>query len=1134
MSKDPILFQTISWIGCDYEEDDTWLYGIKTFGRTLNGESVSVTIKNFKPYFYVKLDDESNTANMRQLMQYKLPSRMENEFNKAERIKSKDFWGFSNNEEFSFIKFSFNTERAMKEFIRILSKAKKYKFYEHNIDPYIKFIHGNNLQPNGWVVINRYNACDDLQSISEIDIECDYKVFQPYKCDNSAPFLVASFDLECMSFNGDFPLPKKDYTKLSGQLFDFYSDYLSRFNMSDKERYIHDAIMFAFGYLSDDQSLKIFKPYIGKVDPKIIISKEVLSSSINKEMDNILYALTKSGNSIDSKKDTSISKLIILFEKMNFPGLKGDKIIQIGTTFHKYGNKELEKYIYTLGTCDPIEGATVESFSTEKDLILKWKDLIQLKNPDIITGYNILGFDFWYIYARALDLKIEQSFMKIGRLKNKKCTYEERKLSSSALGDNILKFIDMDGRVIIDIMKVVQRDHKLDSYKLDNVANHFIGLNKNDVTPQDIFRLQKGDSNDRRIIAEYCLQDCALCNQIMIKLEIIANNIGMSNVCLVPLSYIFMRGQGIKIFSLILYEANKNGYLIPVKKYNEEDEIDDTYEGAIVLEPEEGIYIDEPVCVLDYASLYPSSMISENLSHDKMVIDEKYNNIPGVEYLDITFDIFDGDKNKIGVHTSRFVQSEKGIIPNILDKLLKARKSTRKNINMKNVILNNGTEYKGLVIEKEEVIIVNDISINKNEIEEINDLYSDFQKSVLDGLQNAYKITSNSLYGQMGAKTSQVYLKEIAACTTATGRKMILMAKEFLEKNYNANIIYGDTDSIFCIFPREEKGNDAIMPSIIEATKASNEFKKLIKPPHDLEYEKTFWPFILLSKKRYVGNVYEHDDKNFKQKSMGIVLKRRDNAHIVKTIYGGIIDIILNKQDVDESVIFLKKSLQDITNGNVDMKELIITKSLRDKYKDPTRIAHKVLADRIRDRDPGNAPQSNDRIQYAYIVNKNAKCLQGDRIETPEFIKKNNIKIDYQFYITNQILKPVLQVYGMVIEKLDKNEKNYKEIYKKLLESYEKDVAKEKYMTLREEDAKRILFGETLRKVVNNKNNQSEITQFYKSSDVPNVLSKMNKKDFKPGDDLDIKLLNSIRKKKVEKSIKTNENSIMKFVKQVS
>jgi hypothetical protein len=78
------------------------------------------------------------------------------------------------------------------------------------------------------------------------------------------------------------------------------------------------------------------------------------------------------------------------------------------------------------------------------------------------------------------------------------------------------------------------------------------------------------------------------------------------------------------------------------------------------------------------------------------------------------------------------------------------------------------------------------------------------------------------------------------------------------------------------------------------------------------------------------------------------------------------------------------------------------------------------------------------------------------------------------------------------------------------------------------------LFGETLRKVVNNKNNQSEITQFYKSSDVPNVLSKMNKKDFKPGDDLDIKLLNSIRKKKVEKSIKTNENSIMKFVKQVS
>ena len=64
----------------------------------------------------------------------------------------------------------------------------------------------------------------------------------------------------------------------------------------------------------------------------------------------------------------------------------------------------------------------------------------------------------------------------------------------------------MHGRVVVDLMKVVQRDHRLDSYKLDAVAEHFTGLRKNDVSPNDVFRLQKGSAADRRVIAEYCVQ----------------------------------------------------------------------------------------------------------------------------------------------------------------------------------------------------------------------------------------------------------------------------------------------------------------------------------------------------------------------------------------------------------------------------------------------------------------------------------------------------------------------------------------------------------------------------------------------------------------------------------------------------
>lgn len=1139
-----LVFQTISWYAKDVfnEEEKRLEYVIKTFGMTKDGETVSVSIKNFKPYFFIKLDNGISEQDIKNLLTNKRSTVVV--------AKAKDFWGFTNDTMFDFAKISFVNRSDMQSFVskvkkpvRIQGKNVKLSCYEYNIDPYIRFIHNNNIEPSEWIKIRRgkYESTSLLPTTSKIDVETSFENIQKYIEESSAPFLIASFDLECMSLTGDFPVPIKDYKKVASELHDLYFGVLEKLPVAERVYIIQEALLYVLSLNENDFK---YPTYMHKVDPKVTISdttKSHLSLKIKMNSERILQIFTKRHDDITiSHRDSIISSIIDVISELEFPRLKGDQIIQIGTTFHKYGdNACCMKYIYTLGTCDEIEGAVVVSFKNEIDLIIKWRDLIVSTDPDIITGYNIFGFDFWYIYERARDLGIEDQLMKIGRFLEIPCTYEEKKLSSSALGDNLLKYISMEGRVVLDVMKVVQRDHKLDSYKLDNVAAHFIGMQKNDVTPQDIFRLQKGTSADRCVVAKYCIQDCSLCNHLVMKLEIIANNIGMSNVCLVPLSFIFMRGQGIKIFSLILKQCRDAGYLIPVQSLDADKDIEEEdgvgYEGAIVLDPKEGIYIDEPVTVLDYASLYPSSMISENLSHDCLVINEKYNNLPGVEYLDISYDIYEGvgdKKTKAGVHTCRFVQGKKGIIPNILNKLLQARKSTRKNMTKQKVLLNNGKEYCGFLSKDNSSITLDNnqiVTLDSNLIVDVSDLYNDFQKAVLDGLQNAYKVTANSLYGQMGAKTSQVYMKEIAACTTATGRKMILMAKEFLEREYNANIVYGDTDSIFCIFPTGCNGRDAIMPSIQLGIEASKKFKKFIKPPHDLEYEKTFWPFILLSKKRYVGNLYENDDVKFKQKSMGIVLKRRDNAQIVKHVYGGIIDIILNKHDVQESVDFLKRSLDDLIAGNINLDQLIITKSLRSEYKDPSRIAHKVLADRIRDRDPGNAPQVNDRIPYAYIINKNKKCLQGDRIEHPDFIKKNNIPLDYEFYITNQIMKPVLQVYGIVVDQLRGNNmtfEKYEKLYQKILkECGDEKEAKEKFTILKEGDAKEILFDPILRTLTNSNNNQSEITRFF---------TVKNKADFKPGDDLDVKTFNTRKKTIKKKDDSKNTQTVTKFFKKIT
>ena len=734
----------------------------------------------------------------------------------------------------------------------------------------------------------------------------------------------------------------------------------------------------------------------------------------------------------DEVPQTPLNQLEKLLNR-KLPDLEGDAIIQIGTTVHTYGQTSCSyKNVITLDTCDDIPGVDVISCSTEKELIETWCELLLRIDPDIITGYNILGFDFMYLYHRAEELGCEKMLLQCGRLENHFSKYVVKELASSALGENILKYVDMEGRVIIDLMKVVQREYKLDTYKLDNVASHFLsgkiksmekqedgtvrlkldssaginkgdfikldkthkccvteilennmvivelpdsdidkvsswGLAKDDISPKQIFQCQKGTSEDRAKIAKYCVQDCALCNMLIIKLEVFANNMGMANVCLVPLTYIFMRGQGVKIFSLVAKQCSDDGFIVPVIRCEDPPEGEETeggvgYEGAIVLDPIPGIYVDAPISVMDYASLYPSSMISENISHDSIVLDPKYDNLEGFEYVDITYDIFSGvgdKKTKTGETTCRYAQfpnNEKGILPRILMKLLSQRKSTRKKILHQTVTTKNGDSYSGMVDDSndsETTITIaktgEKVTVNKSEIVSCIDTYTDFMKAVLDGLQLAYKITANSLYGQVGARTSPIYMKELAASTTATGRDLILKAKKFMEKYYDANVIYGDTDSIFVDFKVKQdyglEGKEAIQKSIDIAVEASAEFKKTLKKPHDLEYEKTFYPFIILSKKKYVGNLYEFDVNKYKQKSMGIVLKRRDNANILKLVYGGIIDILLNDQNIQKAVEFLRKALQELVDGKYKLEDLVITKTLRSTYKDPTKIAHKVLVD---------------------------------------------------------------------------------------------------------------------------------------------------------------------------------------------
>jgi len=241
-----------------------------------------------------------------------------------------------------------------------------------------------------------------------------------------------------------------------------------------------------------------------------------------------------------------------------------------------------------------------------------------------------------------------------------------------------------------------------------------------------------------------------------------------------------------------------------------------------------------------------------------------------------------------------------------------------------------------------------------------------------------------------------------------------------------------------------------------------------------------------------VGNKYEFDPNKSKQTSMGIVLKSRDNAPILKVIYGGIIDIIMQDMDINRSVDFLRRSMRDLVKGRYGLDKLIISKTLNGHYKNPEMIAHKVLADRMAERDPGTKPQINDRIPFVFVQTKGEGGLQGDRIEHPDYIREKKLKPDYHLYVTNQIMKPVSQIFSLCLDDItglqnmllrrhgpnyfNKMEAQYRD------KGHDSEKIDKAILKLKQKVAEEYLFYDIQREMENQRKMRQEITKWFPNS----------------------------------------------------
>lgn len=1163
---------------CDYYEHDVRNeYVVDVFGRMNDGKVACVRIKGFKPFFYVKSDKA-------------IPG--------AIKVKKYDVLaGFNGLQTTEVWKVETTTKSEWNKQVDELNNN-KHILYETNLPPFLRLFHICHLNPGSPFLFKGTRL--NIPSIKKTDVplfqvdafyECAYTDIQPAPASLNIPMKVACYDLEMYSESGLFP-----------------------------------------------------------------------------------------------------------------SATRGDPIVQMGISYRWSDNLLLpiRKRVFVVGDVSPSEDPVCEfvSCSSETDMLRKFAKEIRTQNPDVMCGYNTFGFDDGYIEdrCRALDIVYEIDFTRNRPLFMAgeddegepifKPKFSERKSFELASGKYDLRYLALRGRLGLDLLLNMRREHSLDSFTLDNVASVFLkdkvvkyertgddgyvisskstrGLcvgnyvrfdivgntadpyrdgekflvtaispksfsircssnlfaeldekqrtslewcfSKDDVDHEELFELHAhGGAQGRARIAKYCIQDCDLVLTLMAKLDTLVNARGMADVCKVPMDYVLRRGQGIKIFSAVLYYASQRNQILQTQ---ESIESDTSYEGAVVISPKIGMYLDQPISVLDFNSLYPTNMIAYNISPDTLVAVRVYDAEGRLvksacegatpeqlqTYRDAGWVIeeieYDNKVEKVVVGKTRcfYVQPAPnsdmsvGLIPKTLDIFLKRRK-----------------EFKTKMEDTEQ--------------------YDEAQRSVYNGLQLAYKVVANSVYGQTGSQTSPIRKLCVAASTTAAGRKMLYFAKSIVETEFGATVVYGDsvahytpvtirqggqiaimsveelgrqgewkatadgekeycelsgleswteegwtslhriirhrlaphkkmlrvhlhsafhkttswidvtddhsmlyangmpvsprdlkegdallcaniydslrvsslceieyprhnyvydlttsnhhfqagpfdlivhnTDSIFIKFPTKE-----LVESIRMGIEAGERISSLARRPYKIAYEKTFYPFILFCRKRYVGMMYEEDPSpaKAKRKSMGIVLKRRDNAPIVKDVYGGALDILMQEQDIKKAQRFVEQMLLKILENRVPLEKYIITKSLRDDYKMPGQIAHRVLADRMAERDPGTAPRVGDRIPYVYVAENKDASKQGDRIEHIDYVRKHGLTPDAQFYITNQVQNPVAQLFALCIEELEGYKpptKPYDRMLATYLEKYggDEEEATKKVLDAKEKQLEELMF----------------------------------------------------------------------------
>ena len=551
------------------------------------------------------------------------------------------------------------------------------------------------------------------------------------------------------------------------------------------------------------------------------------------------------------------------------------------------------------------------------------------------------------------------------------------------MGDLLMKDIPNPTRIVMDVLLFVRANKKYSSYRLDAVAKSLLDISKIDLDIYDMCKnFESGTVEGMHEILGYCRRDCLLPLDISDAMGMVSRSGEMASITMTPIHKLMTRGQKFKAESLLAKTSHDMGFIMnPPQK--PPPPLEFSFDGATVIPPWITTY-HIPVWTLDFASLYPSIMMSHLLCMSNFVTPENHDSVRKAmkEGLSVTeYQVNDKTVNM-------FVNSEDGVCPRLLQSLIAQRKKA------------------------------------KALMKEYEDAGKTFEAMVQNCRQLALKVTCNSVYG-FAAAEGRYRCHEISQTVTYIGRTMIKRLIKMAEEEFGCCVVYGDTDSIFVV-------HQSLRNTLEDRTKAFELGKRMAARGTEifqeslstsvikLEFEKVVCPMTLIAKKRYIGLKYEKDPNAEPELVVsGVEAVRRDGIAVAREIQMDIIRHLMH-EEYDAALNLVRDKLQEIIDDKLPTKSYESSREFKDIVTED--VVHKFVARKVAERDPGRAYVTSDRIPFLMVWKPNWDATDAkifNLAEDPLYVEENNIPLNRPYYILRQIKNPITRIMELFFDNIE-------------------------------------------------------------------------------------------------------------------